>query len=57
MKSDWGNTIGSGWRTLTSAEWTYLFDSRTTTSGVRYAKATVNGVSGVILLPDDWSTS
>ena len=57
LKSDWGNTIGSGWRTLTSAEWTYLFDSSTTTSGVRYAKATVNGVSGVILLPDDWSTS
>ena len=56
LKSDWGNTIGSVWRTLTSAEWTYLFDSSTTTSGVRYAKATVNGVSGVILLPDDWST-
>jgi len=59
LKSDWGNTISDGytWFTLTSAEWTYLFNTRTTTSGVRYAKATVNGKSGVILLPDDWSTS
>ena len=63
--ADWGvyNAISNGgnsaglWRTLTRAEWTYVFDTRSTTSGVRYAKATVNGVSGVILLPDDWSTS
>jgi uncharacterized protein (TIGR02145 family) len=54
---DWGNKIGSGWRTPTGDEWTYLVNTRTTTSGVRYAKATVNGVAGVILLPDDWSTS
>ena len=38
-------------------EWNYLFNTRTTTSGIRYAKATVNGKAGVILLPDDWSTS
>ena len=57
LKSDWGNTIGSGWRTLTSDEWMYLFNTRTPTSGVRYAKATVNGKSGVILLPDDWNTT
>lgn len=57
LKSDWGNTIGTGWRTLTSAEWTYLFDTRTTTSGVLYAKAKVNEVNGVILLPDDWDAS
>jgi len=60
--SDWGvyqfgMDAESGWRTLTRAEWEYLFKSRSTTSGVRYAKATVNGVSGVILLPDNWSTS
>ncbi len=61
---DWGhNAISNGgntadtWRTLTSAEWTYVFNTRSTTSGIRYAKATVNSVSGVILLPDDWSTS
>lgn len=62
---DWGvyNAISNGgnsaglWRTLTKDEWTYVFNTRSTTSGVRYAMATVNGVSGVILLPDDWSTS
>ena len=54
---DWGNAIGDDWRTLTNAEWGYLFNTRTTTSGVRYAKAKVNNVNGVILLPDDWSTS
>jgi hypothetical protein len=56
LKSDWGNTIGAGWYTLTIDEWTYVLNTRTTTSGVRYAKATVNGIEGLILLPDDWST-
>lgn len=44
------------WRTLTNAEWTYLF-TRNTPSGICYAKANVNYVNGVILLPDDWSAS
>ena len=62
LKSDWGKVFGedSPWRTLTggsSGEWAYLFNSRTTTSNIRYAKATVCGKAGVILLPDDWSTS
>ena len=60
MDADWSNKTGestTGWRTLTKDEWTYLFNGRTTTSGIRYAKATVNGKAGVILLPDDWSTS
>ena len=59
---DWGgNTISNGantanqWRTLTSVEWDYLLFSRTTTSGLRYARATVNNVKGVIILPDDWN--
>ena len=64
-KADWGynaisnggNTENCGWRTLKKDEWLYLFNSRTTTSGIRYAKATVNGVTGIILLPDDWSTT
>ena len=66
--SDWGvyNAISNGgnqtnqWRTLTGGsdgEWEYVFDTRSTTSGIRYAKAQVAGVNGVILLPDDWSTS
>ena len=45
------------WRTLTNAEWSYLINTRSTTSGIRYAKATVNGVPGLIIVPDDWSTS
>ena len=56
LKSDWGNTIGTGWRTLTIDEWDYVLNTRTTTSGVSYAKATVNGIVGLILLPDNWST-
>ena len=59
---DWGNAVGSGWRTLTSAEWTYVFSTRTTggtvfgTSSARYAHATINtdgtSVNGMILFPD-----
>ena len=63
--SDWGyyNAISNGgnathqWRTLTQGEWDYVFNTRSTNSGIRYAKAQVAGVNGVILLPDDWSTS
>ena len=63
--ADWGvyNAISNGgnmpnqWRTLTQTEWNYVFNTRTTLSGIRYAKAKVNNVSGVILLPDNWNTS
>ena len=60
---EWGShadvtkSIGTGWRTLNGGEWYYLFVTRSTTSGKHYCKAKVNGVFGVILLPDDWSTS
>ena len=68
-KADWGvynaiynpktsTTDAPGtWRTLTKDEWVYLLDTRSTASGVRYAKATVNGVPGLIIVPDNWSTS
>ena len=63
-QADWGyNPISNGgnttnqWRTLTQTEWNYLFNTRITVSGIRYAKANVNNVNGVILLPDDWSSS
>ena len=63
-QADWGyKPISNGgcaanlWRTLTRDEWNYVFNTRSTTSGVRYAKAKVNNVNGVILLPDDWSSS
>lgn len=63
--ADWGvyNAISNGgnmpglWRTLTFDEWSYLFYDRTTPSSIRYAHAVVNGHSGIVLLPDDWSTS
>lgn len=45
------------WRTLTNAEWSYLINTRSTTSGIRYAKAYVHGVPGLIIVPDNWSTS
>lgn len=52
------------WRTLTVNEWSYVLFTRATKSGAkssstakRYAKATVNGVYGLILLPDNWNTS
>lgn len=53
--SNGGNRENSGWRTLTQPEWNYVFNTRTTTSGIRYAKARVNDVNGVILLPDNWT--
>ena len=62
-QADWGyNPISNGgnqanqWYTLSKDEWTYVFNSRTTSSDIRYAKANVNNVNGVILLPDDWSS-
>ena len=63
--ADWGvyNPISNGgnttnqWRMLTQPEWNFVFNTRTTTSGIRYAKAKVNNVNGVILLPDDWNSS
>ena len=62
---DWGvyNPISNGgnivnqWRTLTFDEWWYVLNTRTTSSGIRYAKAKVNNVNGVLVLPDDWRTS
>ena len=45
------------WRTLKHDEWDYLLNLRSTPSGIRYAKAQVHGVNGLILLPDSWSSS
>ena len=57
---DWGATMGTGWRTLTSDEWTYLLKTRSAstvggTENGRYAKAKVNDVKGVILFPDTYT--
>ena len=55
---DWGtNQIGNDapntWRTLSSEEWNYLLNSRTNASSLK-GIAQVNGVNGLILLPDNW---
>ena len=57
---DWGATMGTGWFTLSSDEWTYLFNTRSAstvggTENGRYAKAKVNDVQGVILFPDTYT--
>jgi uncharacterized protein (TIGR02145 family) len=62
---DWGvyNAISNGgnqkglWRTIEWSELKYLLTERQTSSGIRYAKAVVNNVNGLILLPDDWNPS
>ena len=56
---DWGtNQIGSDapntWRTLTEDQWLYLLNTRTNASSLK-GVAQVNGVNGLILLPDSWT--
>ncbi|MBR1487674.1 MAG: serine/threonine protein kinase [Bacteroidales bacterium] len=60
-RADWGyNRIVNGgdkehlWRTPRLSEWLCLLFVRNTASGVRFAKAQVGGVNGLILLPDSW---
>ena len=48
-----GNSAGM-WRTLTNSEWNYVISNRTDASYLR-GTATVNGVNGLILLPDNWT--
>ena len=55
---DWGtNQIGADapntWRTLSYDEWNYLLNTRTNASDLR-GVAQVNGVNGLIFLPDTW---
>ena len=67
-QADWGvhNAIENGgnqaglWRTLTAEEFSYLLNQRTTATGARFAKVTLEylnelyGKYGLLLLPDDW---
>ena len=59
--TEWGSQFDteSGWRTLTYEEWNYLLFERYDFEhpGVSFAKGSVNGVNGLIILPNDWSTS
>ena len=60
---DWGvyNKISNGgdktnmWRTLTGDEWEYLLRGRIDAEYL-FGLATVNGVYGLIILPDNWKT-
>ena len=56
---DWGtNKIGNDapntWRTLTYDEWIYLLNNRNNASSL-CGVAQVNGVNGLIFLPDNWT--
>ena len=55
---DWGKNTISGyapntWRTMTKDEWEYLITNRPNASSL-LGVAQVNGVNGLILLPDNW---
>ena len=55
---DWGvNKIGNdapnAWRTLTKDEWNYLLNHRDNAANLISA-AQVDGVNGIVLLPDNW---
>lgn len=59
--TDWGvNPISNGgneanqWRTLTDDEWVYLINTRDDASS-KYGVASVNGINGLVLLPDNWT--
>ena len=58
---DWGNNpISNGgntanmWHTLKKEEWVYLFQTRIDASN-KFGAAKVNGKTGVVLLPDNWT--
>ncbi len=60
--TDWGSRMGSGWYTLSKDECLYLFgmesnntDKRGHARYCKYFRAKVNGVSGIVVLPDDLS--
>ena len=59
--TDWGNNAisnggnqGGLWRTLTKNEWSYLLSDRTNAASL-VGKATVNGDTGLVFLPDNWT--
>lgn len=56
----WHNAIQNGgnkayfWRTLSKDEWLYLLRGRPN-ADFRCGTATVNGVNGLVILPDEWT--
>ncbi len=60
---DWGEVANAAnlggrndWRTLTNDEWEYLVGKRTA-AAEKYGYGSVDGKNGVIILPDEWTTS
>lgn len=51
---DWGSHIDGGWRTLTHEEWNYVTTGRAD-AAAKCGIATVCGVHGIVLLPDNWN--
>lgn len=56
---EWGNNVigndpAGTWRTLDAYEFYYILEGRTNAASKR-SMATVGGVKGIILLPDNWS--
>ncbi|MBQ9440113.1 MAG: hypothetical protein IJU35_05960 [Paludibacteraceae bacterium] len=61
--TDWGDTYTehnscfevNQWRTMTSEEWTYLLMERIDAESL-FSFGSINGVNGLIILPDNWTT-
>ena len=53
---DWGNVFGADWRVLTTSEWHYIIFERDNAASL-YGFASINGINGCILLPDNWQGS
>lgn len=49
-----GGNMPNQWRTLRPNEWEYLFTFRKNALNL-FAPANINGVKGLIILPDDWN--
>ena len=58
--AEWGECptlirdLGAGWQTLSKDEWNYLLNERANAAQLK-SIATVNGVKGLMLLPDEWT--
>ena len=53
---DWGETMGTGWSTLSQDKWDYLFNTRTVSAGTRYTLGqNVTDKLGVVIYPDNYA--
>lgn len=52
---DWGINVPGNWRTLSAPEWDYVLSGRDNAEKLALM-GKVNGLHGLILLPDNWKT-